>query len=83
MTENTSPYLGPLKMMQNSLEAAKRWAEEALAKLRPMTLDDRILWYATKPGGQVYFNRHRLTYVVQNFPEYRARFEELGLKVRS
>lgn len=66
----------------NSLTKAKQWAEEALAKLRLMDLDDRILWYATKPSGELHFNRHRVDYVVRNFPEYREQFEELGLRVK-
>lgn len=62
--------------------AAKQWAEEVLRLLAAMPQDDRHLWNATKPAGHRFFNHRRVSYVAKVFPEYRPRFERLGLLVR-
>jgi hypothetical protein len=63
-------------------EAMQQWAEAALFALRPMSLDERIHWYASKPAGDMYFNHRRVSYVLRSFPAYREQFEQLGLRIR-
>lgn len=60
----------------------KKWADDALSALALMKLDDRHLWNATAPRGEQHFNYRRVSYVCRMFPEYRAKFQHLGLAVR-
>lgn len=60
----------------------RTWAESALSKLGPLSLNDRQLWMATAPRGEKHFNYRRASYACRTFPEYRPRFEALGVVVR-
>jgi len=61
---------------------AKQWADDALSALALMRQDDRHLWNATAPRGEQHFNHRRVSYVCRILPEYRAKFQNLGINVR-
>lgn len=60
----------------------KKWADDALSTLARLKMDDRHLWNATAPRGEQHFNHRRVSYVCRVMPEYRRKFQELGISVR-
>jgi hypothetical protein len=62
----------------HQLERARQWAERVLGELRGMTTDQRVMWSATKPAGEMVFNFRRLQFIREHLPDCWNEFKELG-----